>query len=72
MLPGNPYELPGGPGHITSLVVTDTKDAVGPGVVKGIEVQPGVLQQGLARGTGGLVRGHEHLGIECDSHAFAA
>ena len=22
MLPGNPYELPGGPGHITSLVVT--------------------------------------------------
>ena len=69
---GNAYEFMGSPGHVAAFVVADSQDAVGPRVVQGIEVQVVLLQNRAAVGTGGRVRGHEHLGIKGDSHTLAA
>ena len=69
---GNADEFVGSPGHVAAFVVAYSQDAVDPRVVQGVQVQVVLLQDRAAVGMGGRVRGHEHLGIKCDSHTLAA
>lgn len=47
---GDAYELVGGPGHVAALVIADAQDAVGPGVVQGVQVQAALFQDRAAVG----------------------